>query len=105
TGTLDDDGFLRRAALPEVIGPIEQQAQLAGITVAVVLVEAGMHQDHVTGLHARRIGIEPVRAIGAFVVGGEQTGESGLLALPFVTRRVDMEHPAALRYLWLRAGA
>lgn len=102
-GRLDHDGLLCGAALAEVVGAVEQYAQLLGIAEAVGLVESGMHQDHVTGLYTRRVGVEPVGAVGPLVIRGQQACEGRLLALAFMAGRIHMEYAAACRHLRLRS--
>src|SRR5690606_15078000 len=101
----DHDGPLGSAAGCQVIRAIEQRADAAAIPEAGVLVEPGMHDDHIARLHAWRKGIEPVGVRGPHVERGQQAVERRLLALPLITLRIDMEGASVGGGLRLRPGS
>ena len=64
-----------------------------------------MHQDDVARLHARQIGIEPVRVRGTLVERSQQAIEGRLLTLTLIALRIDVEGAAARGRLRFGAGA
>ena len=80
-GGLDRDRPLGRAVLREIERAVPRRAaaravlraDLVAVAEAVeVLVDAGVHEDRVAGLHARRRRAAPVAAERVLVVRGEQ---------------------------------
>ena len=86
----DHDGTLRGAAGGQVVGAVKHRPHAGAVAPPVVLVEPGVHHDHIAGLHAWRGGVRPVRVRGTGVVGGEQTIEGRLLTLALIARRVHV---------------
>ncbi len=106
---LDHDRLVGRAALGEVVGPVEivaeRQIALVRLLVQVMApvpdIEPGVDQDHVAGLHPGREGVLIVEVGRAHVVGRHQAGEGGLLLRALPVDRIDVEHAAALGGLGL----
>src|SRR6185436_12671758 len=92
-GGLDRDRPLGRTVLRQIKRAVPRgaaaravlRADLVAVAEAVeVLVLAGVHEDRVARLHARRRGAAPVAAERILVVRGEQAGERRLLLRPRV---------------------
>ena len=63
-----------------------------------------MHKDDIARLHARRIGIGPVRLRSAHVIRCQQAIEGRLLALTLVAGRIHVEGAAIGGGLRFRPG-
>ena len=107
----DDDRFFGRAALRQIVGAVERRAVggdgavEAAIDEPIVFVDAGVHEDDVARLNARRQRVGMIGLIRAHVVRGHQTGERRLLLGAFVTERIDVIDVAAFGGLRLLARA
>ena len=102
-GRLDGNGFVRRAALRQVIGAVPGGAatflvvgvHFVAVVETVVFIGPGVDQDGVARLHARQRGVAPVTADRSHVIGRQQAAESRLLPGACVTRRIDVVHVSA----------
>ena len=103
-GGLDRDRPLGRAVLRQIERAVPRRAAARAVLradlVAVaepveVLVLAGVHENRVAGLHARRGRAAPVAAERVLVVRGEQPCERRLLLRPRVAERIDVIGRAA----------
>ena len=95
-GPFDDDGLFRRAAVRQIIGAIGRScSSRPSVFEMVVLIDAGMDQNDVAGLGARRIGIEVVGMRGAGVVSRHQSGKGRLLLFALIIGGINMVDLAA----------
>ena len=97
----DDDRLLGCALREQVVRPVERCRAIHGrivrIFVAVVLVDTGMHEDGVAGLHARTAGRRPVGAGAGEVVRAHQAFERRLDLRAFIAWRIHVVDVAARR--------
>ena len=106
---LDHDGFFGRAALGQVIGSIEDisHGEITGprraihVMEAVAHIQAGVDQNRVARLNARRKSVLVIEMRQAHVVGGHQTGERRLLLGSGPPDRIDMINVPAFAGLGL----
>ena len=104
-------GLSGGAALRQIVSAVERRAVSgdgaveSAVNEAAVFIDAGMHQDDVARLHARRQGVGVIGLIGPHEIRGQQSSECGFLLGSFVAERVNVIDVAAGGRLRLLARA